>query len=380
MSKPGYVIAKNKAVNAFFTSASAFDRPSWVGVNEAKVYPTPELAEKAAKKLYGYGAYEARIVTVSEAMAFELPDENVSDDPHAADLSPEEGEKVEMVAIVQGGDEEPIHQGDETKGVEGAVDANLGIDDEADRAAIDAALDAEEDLEGEQVAGGPDGAPIVGESETMPAKPPLDAQPSENKNTAMDLPKTPVIKYHEKATDNDEEATELDKSGAWSHDAKVKTPANVIKDLKDAIAAHQHSAEVSNKKNDAKASFCLTVAGAFEELLDDLEQGTAEGIKSAQIHMTSWMNPITVLLPQSVQQFVLLSGRKPSLKDFFNKQKTVKESVDTERNHKLAQYKRDRQELLARKREAAEEGDTAEVKKIEKSLAVVDGAIKNLSK
>lgn len=320
MSKTGYVIAKNKAVDAFFTSASAFDRPKWISVNEAKVYPTAELAEKAAKKLYSYGAYEARIVPLSEAIAFELPDEDVSDDPHAADLAPEgdDDQEVEMVAIVQGGEEEPVHQGDETEGVEGAVDANLGIADDVDRAAIDATLDAEEDMDGEQVAGGPDGAPIVGESETMPAKPPLDAQPSENKNTAMDLPKTPVIKYHEKATDNDEEGAELDKSGAWPHDAKVKTPANVIKDLKDAIASHQRSAEISNKNNDAKASFCLTVVGAFEELLDDLEQGTAEGIKSAQIHMTSWMNPITVLLPQSVQQFVLMSGRKPSLKDFFN--------------------------------------------------------------
>lgn len=322
MSKQGYVIAKNKAVDAFFTSTSSFDRPNWISIKEAKVYSTAELAEKAAKKLYGYGAYEARIVPLAEAIELELPDEDLDQA-----LAPEDkdDEKAEMTAMVQGGDDTAIDQGGETPEIEGQVDIQLGIADKVDRQAVDVALDAEDDLDDEDlaadasVAGGPDGAPIFGESETMPAKPLADAQPSENKQTAIDLPKVPKIKY---GSDDNTEEEDLTKSGAWPNGATVKTPANVLQDLKTAIDVHQKSADIAAKYDDAKASFCMTVVGAFQELLQDLEEETAEGIKAAQIHMTSWMNPITALLPYSVQQFVTLGGRKPSLKQMFDTKKS----------------------------------------------------------
>lgn len=335
MSKTGYVIAKNKGLSAFFTSTSSYDRPKWIAVNEARVYLTAELAESAARKLYSYGAYEARVIPLQEAIELEMPDEDV-----AITTTSDDQDKDEMVAMVQGNDSEQIHQGDETPGVEGAVDAKLGIADQADRQAIDVALDAEEDavdqaevgaLDAEEdlvddeltadasVAGGPDGAPIFRESETMPNKPPLDAKPSDNKTTAIDLPEVPKIKYNNPSVVDDECPT---KSGAWPNGATVKTPANVLKDLKDAIGEHEKSAEQSERSNSSRASFCMTVAAAFKDLQQDLEQGTAEGVKAAQIRMTGWMNPITALLPYSVQQFVYLSGRKPSLKQMFDMKKT----------------------------------------------------------
>lgn len=489
--KQGYVIAKNKAAAEFFTSASSYDRPKWVALSESKVYLSIELAERAARKICTYGAYEARLVPLAE-----LED---------MDELPPNGGKKEMVANVQGSDEPEVHDGDEDDGVESDVDARLGIED--NRADVDASVDAddkEDTLEGGDVKLGEEaltelstatlkayshkagpslqnlrkssedgdpaaadkrlvrrksaaraldkirqgtneseqldelsiatlrsyadkaseklhadhnkrnGAPVTDdnefnkrakrisaifkadsdaddkeeiehsinrgredharpgyvhesndavekrqkrkqleremlkiesqrekvkhsdkskyqelgqqfdnlrqqwwqlkESDTMPAKPPLDAQPSENKNTAMDLPKTPTIKYKDTASDQED----LNKSGAYAPDAKVKLPSNVKSDLVAVINAFKKTADYSNKIDDAKASFAMTVYAAFEDLLNCLEQETAEGIKAAQIKMTSWMNPITSHLPVSVQKFVQMGGRKQTLQDLFD--------------------------------------------------------------
>lgn len=307
MKNSGYLIAKNRARDAFFTSSSSYDRPSWVNVKQAKVYASVELAEAAVKKLYAKGAYEARIV---EAMAFEMPDGGTENDK-------KQERQDAMVAIVRGSDGIEIDQGDEDPEMESEVDSALGI---ADRTAIDTTLDAEQQLDDEegsdeQVAGGPDGAPIVGESETIPAKPQADAKPSENKDTALDLPKPQKIKY------KDPVHTEVEDSKdpiLADNDEKVTVQASVLSDLRAAIKEYNDAAEAKKRSQTDDASFCMTVAGAFSELLACLEQGTVRGIKQAQIEMTSWMNPITSLLPVSVQQFVLLGGRKPSLKNWYD--------------------------------------------------------------
>jgi hypothetical protein len=153
----------------------------------------------------------------------------------------------------------------------------------------------------------------VSESTTMPAKPSLDASPSENATTAATYKSTvQKIKFH-----NDSRADDDITAGEEEHNEKVNVPANVLSDLKAAIAEFSECAEFSNGRDDARSSFCMTCAEAFKQLLADLEQGTVEGVKAAQIHMTSWMNPITSNVPTSVQKFVYMGGRKPSLKDLF---------------------------------------------------------------
>lgn len=506
--KQGYVIAKNKAANAFFTAASSYDRPNWVQLDESKVYHSIEMAERAVKKICTYGAYEARLVPLAELMDFEMPDGSTIRSGGDTEELPPNGKKKDMVAITQGDDDTEIHQGDEDDDVEADVDDALGIGD--NRRAVDVALDAEDkedDLEGgdvrlgdlgeseqvnelsmntlssyankagrsiaslrdrdergdqqagdkrvlrrkasaraiskvsgvqdsrramesveqldelsaktlrsysdKAVAGWPktpsakkptrmatiakadaladdkeeienvkskfktnvnedrdtsnDKEEIdprvltranlerdlkgidmartqalnsgdrqrvqelnsqfrelrnqlwdLKESDTMPAKPPLDAKPSENKDTALDLKKPETIKYKNPANVEDGEDTSLNKSGAWEPNAKVKLPANVKSDLTAAIAAFNKTADYSNKVDDARASFAMTVAAAFQDLLNALEQETAEGIKAAQIKMTSWMNPITSHLPVSVQKFVMMGGRKATLQDLFD--------------------------------------------------------------
>lgn len=353
-----YVIAKNKGRKAFFTTASSYDRPQWVAVKEAKVYTTAELAESAAKKLYKYGAYEARIMTLNEAIQLELP-------PEEDTRSAEDDAEREMVAIKQSADPEVDPSEVETSAdvdMEAQVDTKLGIADQADRAAIDSVLDAESDAEGnpqgnpddefadpdtisgevdpfadpqdingaEQVAGGPDGAPITrvgrlgqryptNESATMPPRREGVAKPEENDKTAVDVKMPEVIKYKDK-DEQDPALTSDDGSKGETEDEKVRVPANVLSELRAAIAKHEKEVK-QHERDEIRASFSMTVVDAFKAVLEQLEMGTVASIKCAQICMTSWMSPITALLPASVIKFVTSGGRSLSLKERFNEKR-----------------------------------------------------------
>lgn len=324
MTQQGYLIARNRSADAFFTSASSYDRPKWVPLAEAKKYPTAELAEAAASKLYRHGAYEARIVSLQEAMSFDFPDEDI--DGKKQDIAPmelpndeeamaEQGDKGEMVAAEQ----QPAVDGDQNNG---------GQDDELEDL-VDQAGGEEPSMKprnsesGEELAqrlssgeGGLDSR--IGESATMPAKPPLDAQPSENDKTANKLPKTPAIKYKDPSELENPADDESANSVILPHDEKIKIPAEVMTALNTAIAEFDKGATYAGNQNDDKASFCMTVADAFKSLKANLDQGTVAGLKAAQVNMTSWMNPITSHLPEVVQKFIYMGGRKPTLQNMFD--------------------------------------------------------------
>jgi hypothetical protein len=103
-------------------------------------------------------------------------------------------------------------------------------------------------------------------------------------------------------------------------------PADLKAALKTVIDGFRKEAEEKNERDDTRASFCLTVADALQELHDDLSTGTALGMKQAQIRMTSLMSPITNQIPADVITFISRGGRKSTLKDLFA---TVKESKRT---------------------------------------------------
>lgn len=412
MNKEGYVIARNRARKEFFTSSSAYDRPVWIPLSEATVYVTAELAQRAAVKLATRGAYESRIVSLAEALTLDDLkmasatggtvdkgpkldiDMHNGDDPLTVgagdemevDIQPDGEGGTEMVAQDQGDACEtcmhcPCTCDPDEDGVDDIVDAQINGEQLPD----DVVGDEMDDL-GDEMSGLDPARPRM-ESATMPGKPMADGTPTDNKKIATDLPKPPVIKYDDAATTEDKPDTDLTTATAQAHDEKVKVPAEVISDLKSSIDDFSKCGDLSNGREDAKASFCMTVAAAFGELLDLLQLGTVEGVKMAQVKMTSWMNPITSHLPVSVQKFIYMGGRKPTLKDLFDAKKqqtrTVVESnerLESERKAKLADHKQARQELLARIREATEEGDDEAVARLKKSLAVTDGAIKNLSK
>lgn len=325
MNKPGYLIAQNRSAKAFFTSSSSYDRPKWTIVAEARVYATAELAQQAVTKLLKNGAYEARIVSLSEAMSFDFYDKKPSDvTAPTGDQSQDSQESEGMVAHDQSdicpecgrSSCECDPEDGESSDTEAAVDSAAGT-------SLDSMHTEPEDVSpGEEMANrlsGTSGSMNRGmrESATMPAKPPLDAQPSENKNTVLDAKPAEKIKYKNPSTEDDKPDTDLTNSGALPHDAKVKVPAEVMSDLKAAIAEFDKCADYSNGSNDDKASLALTISAAFQTLQQCLELGTVDGVKQAQVEMTSWMNVITSHLPVSVQKFIYMGGRKPTLADTF---------------------------------------------------------------
>jgi hypothetical protein len=407
--KQGYVIARNRARKEFFTSSSAYDRPVWTPLAEATVYITPEMAQNAAVKLAIRGSYEARMLSLAEALTIddlkaasargnpmdresniemELPSDSdvVGDDPGMeVDVQPDGEGGMEMTAADQqeacekcmkcpcacdsedtdtdvsdmvddqvAGGEMP---GDNLVGdeMDDMGDEMSGLDPNRPRMeSVEAAgttqhasvlakklVSTKDNLKKARAAGDEKAVKTlsakinnlsqamsnmtgVGESATMPAKPLPDGKPADNKTTAADLPAVPVIKYTDAANVTDKPDTDLTTSGAMDHGEKVKVPAEVMSHLKTAISDFQKCADLSDSRDDAKGSFCMTVVSAFEELRDLLEVGTVESVKQAQIKMTSWMNPITSHLPVSVQKFIFMGGRKPTLKDMFDDKRLQK--------------------------------------------------------
>lgn len=163
-------------------------------------------------------------------------------------------------------------------------------------------------------------AKMVQESATMPKRPGNDpAKPSENDATPPNLtePKVAEIDFEDPVGTTDRPETDLDYSGAYQNGQKVQVPGEVVSALRGAIGDMRKCAEFNNTRDDAQASFCMTAGSAMEELLDLIQLGTVEGVKQAQIKMSSWMNPITTNIPEVVRQYVYRAGRKPSLKDLF---------------------------------------------------------------
>lgn len=169
---------------------------------------------------------------------------------------------------------------------------------------------------------------IVAEDFQMPKKPLPDGKPEENEDTIPNLTEPKFDELEDKLDDPaykaDGDETALTTSGADDPQDVVKVPSEVKTALSDAIAVFQKCADFNNTRDDAKASFCMTCVGALEELQDCLNMATAESMKAAQIKMTSWMNPITTNIPEIVRDFVVRAGRKPSLKDLFDKKKGQK--------------------------------------------------------
>jgi len=164
-------------------------------------------------------------------------------------------------------------------------------------------------------------AKLVTEDSHMPKRPGNDpAPPSENDDTIPNLtePKVSEVDFDDPVGEENRPETDLTYATAMNHDEKVKIPGNVMSALKASIDTFRKAADYNNTRDDAQASFCMTVAGAMEELHDHLSQGTVAGMKQAQIKMSSWMNPITTNIPEVVRLFVVNGGRQPTLKDMFD--------------------------------------------------------------
>ena len=169
-----------------------------------------------------------------------------------------------------------------------------------------------------------DNTKLVKESEVkMPAKPAANAAPSDNDTTAANQnTKIDKVKFKNPAMTD----APVD-FGGDNHDVRVKVPSEVVSELKAKIAEFAKEAEFSNTRDDAKASFLMTASEAMNTILAYLELGTVEGVKKAQISMTSMMSPIVNHIPPSVIKFISQGGKKSTLKDLFDAKSSEKKSV-----------------------------------------------------
>lgn len=335
MTKQGYLIAKNNLTEAFFTSTSAYDRPQWVAAEKATCYLTVELAESALKKLLRNGSYSAKVLPTSEAISLEMPDEEQQElppaDPNQPPIDGEEGQNEvdgeaedDMVAQDQSGDPDAPPEGDGNPGdaeIEAEVDQLLGNETDPEVAA-----DAEADDEvGSEDAAGVENAdpdfdlrPAGGEELPVDGEEDLDAEELPVRESTM-LGMTQIKPL---AVSNPASEEPL----AGEQEEKVKVPADAMRELRAVKAEYERQAKFSSTRDDTHATFALTVAGAMEELIDLLSQGTVGGVKSAQIKLSSLMSPILHLVPDSAVKFIHSGGRKPTLKDLFDLKRFDKKS------------------------------------------------------
>ncbi len=334
--KTGYAISKNSLKKEFFTSTSAYDRAAWIPVTEATVYPTAEMAESALKKLYKYGQIQARIVPLAEMnLDFEPIDKggDMGGDMPPMDgeeLPPEDGMGGEDDAAL--GDEEGSGDDEMSAGEEGEVcpdcehdpctcedkedDNELSPDD------LDGEMSGDIDMSGDDLddeLGGDDlDLDLDGEGSDREGG---DEFGDEFGDAMGDLESElrggPRMESAEVNIKDPAITGKDDNAFAQANDAKANVPANVKSELAATIAKFKKEAEY-NKGDDARASFCLTVSGALEEIQSLLNKGTVESVKLASVKMTSMMNPITSQIPTSVVKYIQTGGTKPSLKDLFN--------------------------------------------------------------
>jgi hypothetical protein len=99
------------------------------------------------------------------------------------------------------------------------------------------------------------------------------------------------------------------------HEAKIKVPASVLKALKDLAAEHKHDHDNQSHTEPLQK---VSIHDAVQQLIDDLELGTVEGLKMAQVHLTSYMSVITNKIPPVAMKFITSGGNKISLKDLYN--------------------------------------------------------------
>ncbi len=321
----GFLIARTKRADTFFTSTSSYDRPQWLLINEATVYPSAEIAQQAVNKLWKNGSYSASVVPLSEEMQMDP----IKPDELADEQFPEERPEDQMQAGTIEDTPDEISLDDDE--VESLDNDDVPEDDIGERFGSD--LDREHSdrfpEENEQSFLSPLEQTVHKGQRPTPSKiskfgesayptshkNQSEAKPSENKTTAADLPKPSTVKFKQTVgTPSDVNfGTELDRL-----DNPNKTPDNIITLLKNGIKEFNTAADYNNGKDDAQASMALTIASAMEDILADLQQGTIEGLKQAQIRITTYWNGITTNFPPEVIDYLYKSGRQPmNLKNVF---------------------------------------------------------------
>lgn len=379
MRQTGYIIENLLDKTKYFTSTSSYDRPTWVKKEQASVYETADSAERAMKKMIKYGVNSIRMVNLVELappmrnrhpedlpVDQELPPADIA----PTDLPPEAGQELPPVdaevapedEMVAGHQEEVCPEcGHEPCTCE-AGDHQPG--DEIDVDALDLPPEENEEIvnrtsslqPGHTVSYKGQEFVVVADAGngTMQIAQPHDPKKVASVHVNELLPVHEAVKLkrmsahqkemaasrakYQEECDRAREKHEKEHGETYHYGAtkvvklpvkesadvaddcctKIEVPAAAKSELSAVITKYEKEAKDYDGRDDARASFAMTVVSAASEIAELLSTGTVESVKQAQVRFSSFMNPITALFPASTIKFINSGGRKPTLKDFFN--------------------------------------------------------------
>lgn len=378
MKQTGYIIENLLDKTKYFTSTSSYDRPAWVKKEHASVYETADSAERAMKKMIKYGVNSIRMVNLVELappprnrhpedlpVGQELPPADVAptDLPPEAgqDLPPVDGEVAPEDEMVAGHQEEVCPEcghepctcegGEHQPGEEIDVDS-LDLPPEENEEIVNrtSALQPGHTVsyKGQEFvvvgdAGNgtmqiaqtndPKKVTSVHVNELLPVheseKAVSDLSDDELKRLiniktknglAHDLSKSAAQRLRDAQAEQARRKSAVKESTDVADDCctKIEVPSAAKSELAAVISKYEKEAKDYDGRDDARASFAMTVVGAASEIAELLSTGTVESVKQAQVRFSSFMSPITALFPASTIKFINSGGRKPTLKDFFN--------------------------------------------------------------
>lgn len=335
MNQIGYLIQNLLDKKTYFTSSSAYDRPTWVEASKATSYVTAELAESAKTKLIRNGIYSIRLVPLSEALP--LPTEIT---PPSADIpiepgSPQSEGGDEMVASQQDDvcpecehspctcEDDTFMPGDnidvEQYGEPTDVDPIDTLDplDPNNEFQQNKSSENEEEITTSRVKF--DRGSVVshkGEEYIVAHDDGTGTVSIVSKHNPSNMIRVNVndlLPIHENSNTQLKESTET-----TPDDEKIKVPSELKSSLKKVANDYNTEANEQKDRDDTRASFCMTVSDAATEILGYLNTGTQGSLKQAQIRMSSMMNAITSNFPSDVVKFINSGGSKPTLKTLFD--------------------------------------------------------------
>lgn len=328
MKQTGYLIENLLDKKHYFTSTSSYDRPRWVEAKQASVYESADSAERAMKKMIKYGINSVRLVNLSELSIAQPPEDQLAmdlppEDLPADDVSPED----EMVAQDQVDapiDSEyrtDIESGEHQEGDEINID-ELPLEDEISQDPMADELPPEENEEITNKSSGFSrghsvsykGMKYVVVADDGNGN--LQVAQSDAPTKIIRVNASELLPVSESATIDSPAVKGEDIVGA--PDEKITVPANVKSGLDSVIQKYSDEAKTFTGRDDARASFAMTIADAAAELKELISTGTVESIKQAQIKYSTYMNAITTNFPAEVVKFIASGGRKPTLKDLFD--------------------------------------------------------------
>ncbi len=95
-------------------------------------------------------------------------------------------------------------------------------------------------------------------------------------------------------------------------------PKKVLDSLKKAIKEQKENEKLFKEKDDrASLDFASNLRKAMEVVLSDMEEGTEEGMKRAQIDLNKLMTPMVFLFPQDVRNHIANGGKTNEFSDKF---------------------------------------------------------------